>query len=451
MLDRAGIWWVYWAVTALMCFSGAVSNIYFYAIGGDGINVGTYLVFFAALLSLSLGLLDFSFIIRGIAGRRMMLLIACGFILGGYYQLGFSREPIVAFKATLSFFFLPVSAMGAYVLCRRYPTQFLRLLLIMGGLLAAVGLFQFLLGMSVPSGWQVLHGEELLSFWSLGWVRPTAWVGNSIFFSCLMFLMFVFAFQCFLLLGGRLAGLTSLLTASAIYVAMSRYTIAMSLGAVVILLLWWLFASSTFFRRRLVIFFLLSSFSMVSLNYYNSFGVGAPDEKLAQSQSSSSLVFDRFRSSSAYSEGSNETHALETQEAVGYILSGRQWTGWGSQGISANNSIISDGLWFQFAIELGVVNALLFVGWLLAMAFIVIWALLNLYRYSGFFNVAREKEQALLGALGLTLVFYLGYSLLGGFINSSYAGRISYSLFWVMLGCFFGMLDYHKDSGSKNE
>lgn len=451
MVDRVGVWWLYWTLISLMCFSGAVSNIYFYAIGGDGINVGTYLVFFAALLSLGLGLSDFPSIVRGVAGRRMMLLIACGFILGGYYQLGFSRESIVAFKATLSFFFLPVSAMGAYVLCRRYPAQFFRLLLILGGLLAAVGLFQFLLGMSVPSGWQVLHGEELLSFWSLGWVRPTAWVGNSIFFSCLMFLMFVLAFQCFLLLGSGLAGLTSLLTASAIYVAMSRYTIAMSLGVAILFVLWWLFASGKICWRRLIIFVLSSGLLMIALNYYNGFGVGAPDKALAQSQSSSSLVFDRFRPSSTHSQGSNETHALETREAVRYILGDHEWTGWGSQGISASNSIISDGLWFQFAIELGAINALLFVGWLFVILFMLILALLNAYRCGVFSKVVRENEYAFIGVLGVTLVSYLGYSLLGGFINSSFAGRVSYSLFWVMVGCFFGMLDRHKDFGLGNE
>ena len=515
-------------VLVLLAMSGACSNLYYYNFGGEGVNIGTYIVFAISLLGFLIGLVNLRAIAAARMGRLLLALLALGVLLALYFTFCFGKDRAVALKATLSFFFIPLISIGAYALAGRDGTPFARLLLFLGALFSGIGILQFLVGINTTVGWQVLHGEEYLSFWDIGWIRPTAWVGNSILYSALVYMLFIFAYQYYLLKGGALAFLSSLLLVGAIYVAMSRYTLLITVVSWFALsLMWCVFQANTLrVLMRACAVTLISIVLMMSLSYYNSFGIGmwrlkssqpvvdaetnpiansqqalpaleqpnAVDEKeppsndlsrnankqvneVIDSDSATStqrdtfsaqpatsnaepdvaaaqqtpeatagivpVIFDRFRTSSQYSQGSNKMHAWETQQAIQRILDGQGPAGWGSEGISAKSSIISDGLWFQFAIEVGMLNAGLFICWLLLIFVFAAMGIVGAYRrHRAAGRVSIDiKQSAFLYVSGISVLAYAAYALLGGVINSSYACRITYALFWVLIGCFMKAAD----------
>lgn len=501
MLDRGFTWWLFCLAMFALSLSGAVSNVYYYNFGGEGVNVGTYLVFCITLLFFILGIFDIRRTFKYEGGRALFLMVSLGCALGIYYLIGYSSDKGVAVKATLSFFFLPFISLGAYALSHNRQSSLIVLLLALGGMFSVIGILQFIVGVNTTVAWQVLHGEEYLCFWDIGWIRPTAWVGNSIFYSALVFMLFVFAFQCYLSGGGKLAFMVTVLLASAIYVAMSRYTLMATIVCMAMISLMWSILSldKKTFGKRVASVFISSAVLMMALSYYNGLGIGlwrlqadqgqvstaqissesdnpgqylAPEPGIAsankpdtasggpeddsraaendantpQTKSASFLpvIFDRFRASSQYSQGSNAMHATETKQAIQHVLEGQAPAGWGSEGISAHHSIITDGLWFQFAIEVGLVNAALFVAWLCIIFFVVMFRLGKSYKRDRQHAKISINQNTLVYVVGVTILAYLAYALLGGLINSSFAGRITYAIFWVMLGCFFCLMD-HRD------
>ena len=473
-----------YGVLILLSLSGACSNLYYYTMGGDGINVGTYIVFAISLIGFLVGVLKLKIISSARMGRILLLLLAIGVALSFYYLACFRKNNMLAIKASLSFFFIPLISTGAYALTSKDGKPFARLLLLLGILFATVGIFQFIVGANAPLGWQVLHGEECLYFWGVGWIRPTAWVGNSILYSALVYMLFIFSYQYFLVRGGALAFVSSMLLAGAIYVAMSRYTMAATLAMWLSVSVLWCLLDVKIKRvvMRACAVTLSTVMLIVALSFYNSLGIGmwstkssaSPTEQQSHSNvqqppqavqalkpeqykkapsagDSALIIFDRFRTSSPYSQGSNKMHAMETQQAIQQLLNGQGPSGWGSEGISAKKSIISDGLWFQFAIEVGLFNAALFIGWLLLLILFTAVAVAKTYWRSR--KVGRIHSElhhtSFLYVAGITILAYSFYALLGGVINSSYACRITYALFWILIGCFMKSMDILRAESTK--
>ncbi|WP_155834422.1 hypothetical protein [Halotalea alkalilenta] len=440
---------IFLSACLLVLLSGELSNLYAYLVHAEGVNAGTYAIFLAATVCAALGIMGGWQRLNCIPGLTLVALLAFGVILALSYQLLYAPDPVLAIKASLSYFFIPFCALGAYAFHATSSRLSSQLFLVAGILLSSIGILQYLLGYAVGEGWLVLMGEEVLGFPPLGWVRPTALVGNSIIFAAVIFLFLVFSYQYYLSEGSWLSGLAVVMLASVQYLAMSRYALAATAGWCALLtILWFVLASDRRrYSTRLAIVVAITAFSCVVLTAYNSIAHHSVDPSFpTQTTSSNWLIVERFDSSAGLSQGSNEDHRAEALQAMEFIRSGEAPLGWGSQGISADSRIITDGLWFQFGIELGLWGAIAFVAWLVALAVAVIMTMRSAMREHGW------RESRVMLVFGLTLVGYLIYSLVGGWVNSSLAGRVGYFFFWTMIGCFFGEASrLRRSSGAADE
>lgn len=442
--DKRLLWELYSVCFFLIIFSGALTNGYYYLVGDSKINVGSYALFLAVAAIVIIAVIVGGSWQKALGGNILLVVLFAGLLLGGYYLFFFSEDQVVSLKASISFFFLPLCSLGGYVFCKIDKERAVNLLLLTGLLISSIGVFQFLAGMDVHHGWLVLHGEEVLGFRGIGWVRPTAWVGNTIFYSGLVFMLFIFSLCCYLFLGKKLAWISTIVLGASIYVAMSRYTLLAVICCAVVVSIFWVLLSD---NRKITVWRLVSilvflGVSVVLLNQYNSLRNGGGGDGINKNEDvGHSLAIDRFDPSSTYSKGSNQVHFSEINEAIKIIFEDRELLGWGSQGISAPDSIISDGIWFQFALEVGLWNAGFFLFWCVILTILVFfysWKTLLSFHFDGL----RDRRLLYVFVFSLPVLSYLAYIMIGGFVNSSLACRISYVVFWTMVGCFFSLLDF---------
>ncbi|WP_137079876.1 hypothetical protein [Halomonas caseinilytica] len=435
----------------IVLFSGFISNLTRFLSIPEvaGVNYGTLLLFLLVFVGGAYGGCQCLARINSINVKRIILFIVFScFLLPFIYFAWFTVDELLSLKASVSYFVIPLVFLGVYALCTKRQ-EFLFLIekcpiyLALG--YSLIGIVQFFLGYGVSEYWLVLHGEDVLGFWELGWVRPTAWVGNTIFFSGLVSVLFFYCFLYAFLRKDRVAFVAAIAALLSIYLAMSRFSVAMVASWIIVMFFILFFAGnkkeivkrgSSFLAVCFVLAVLCTSYN----DYFQERGM----TKSAGESKSGSLVIDRFHSDSVHSKGSNEVHAQEARKAIEFILSGKI-SGWGTQGISAQNSIVSDGLWFQVGIETGFVGIFLFAGWFLLVPIVSFFIFSRVIGIKSVFRSFCLDGSA--GMFFIYLAFFVssyGYFLFAGFVNTSFSSRVTYLILWVMLGAFLARYDLWK-------
>lgn len=410
----------------LLALNGVLTN----AIGKvAGLNAGTLFVFALAAICALAGFL----LVRGrLFGTRpgglvsLVGAIGSGLALAAYYLSFYTTDATLAAKAVISYFLMPFAALFFYALPGRARAGVLleRGLFAMTAMLCAVGLAQYFLGHHANPRFLVLDGEPILGFPQVDWVRPTALVGNTILYSGLMYLVLMVHWSLFLVRGSRMHGLLAGASLTLQYLAMSRYGLTLSVVSVVATL-----AASA----RI----LPPAHRLRTLGLRAAVGILLP-LVIGIALTRGAVLFDRFMGNSAFMQRTTEVHVSQKAAAVEHIRH-EPPKGWGTEGISATQSIVPDGLWFQLGVETGIAGAALFMLWVALTVLLPVRRFLLLTRRAR--RLGREFPNRRVLALVVPILAYAGYSLFGGFINTSFSGRVVYFLFWALLGYALGAID----------
>lgn len=293
----------------------------------------------------------------------------------------------------------------------RHIIKTLNLLLAIGLLLVVFSYFQFAFATSLPKSLMVLRSEATFGFWGTTIVRPTALVGNTIIFSSFTIILFSFYFAKYLYNSSWKCFFVLLLIAVATLLTFTRAALA-GLVIVVFVGLYLRYGrlSVSFILRILGIALLLVALAIGAYVFYQD-----------------SLMIKRFTGQDINSLHSNNEHFAQIEASVSYLTQHPfAGIGVGSQGPSGGSSkMITDGYWLQLFLENGIILGSLYLFFYLSC---FTFALREFYRTR---NLLQKQ-------LCMSFICFSMYFGAASFLNSAFAGRTNFIVYWVLFGLLVG-------------
>lgn len=285
-------------------------------------------------------------------------------------------------------------------MCERRVERAAGFLLLCFGVVAGFALVQFFGSAVLPRSLLVLEGEETFGFFGRDVVRPTGMIGNTIVFSGFLLLGVALAVSRYLLRRDTSSLAVLLLILSANVVAFSRASLLAALGICGVV-----YVLHRGMRVRTIL--MLGVFSGLLLIAF----VGLL---------SSTFLYARLVNIDPSTQASTATHIREWLAALesiaAYPLSG---IGLGSQGPSfGGEKIITDGFWFQLAVEQGLP---------LAAFYLLCYLLPPLLVLAERRRVGGDRNPFLLAFPAVAGAFFFV-----NLLNSSYYSQINHLLYWLM-------------------
>lgn len=290
---------------------------------------------------------------------------------------------------------------------QKHVIKTLNLLLALGLFLVLFSYFQSVFSTVLPTSLMVLRSEGTFGFWGSTIIRPTALVGNTIIFSSFTIILFSFYLAKYLYSHSKKTLFILLFIAVATILTFTR---AALVGLVLVILV------GLYIRYgRLSISFILKVFSIVLLICTISIG--------AFFAFKDTLIIKRFTGQDINSMQSNNEHFSQINAAVSYLnqhpLAG---AGIGSQGPSGGvNKIITDGYWFHLYLENGIILGTLYLFFYLSC-------------FTFAFREFNRTHSVFQKQLCMAFICSSTYFGAASFLNSAFAGRTNFIIYWVLFG-----------------
>ena len=271
--------------------------------------------------------------------------------------------------------------------------------------LLSFGIFQSLYGHHLPYDLLVIKGSYVFSFYGTDIIRPTALIGNTIEFSGISLLAFIY-FYIRLVLEEKKFFLLLFLLLSVIAIILSYSRIAL-VGIVMSIFLINFIKDYIFgyLSKNSLRIYVISFFAFIVLLMNGGF------------------LIDRFLNPDDSTIASNLDHLEDTLNALNHIYQHPfLGVGIGTQGSSGfGEKIITDGFLFQIFLEYGIIGGLLYIIFILATIKTI------------FKNMNRNNIDlfSLFSIISL-IIFHIF-----GLINSSYMSSSVLLLIWFMVGANF--------------
>jgi hypothetical protein len=390
------------AYLVVLFIAGLLTN--FVSIGS--INTGTIVLYVLAFILSLIGVLYLlNPLPKNVAlAAFLMLGISCLVLTKPFLDINPAsqrvREVVILYLGGLPFlFFIQINNLEV-------RQKLLRTLAIGLIALSVFGIFQGLLGSSLPSSLFMLRGDNIFSVDDNQILRPTGLTGNPIIFSSI--LVFASAYFAAHWLERRrlrfLIGLAFSLVAN--YLTYTRASIILVIPVLVFV---WLFHNRFHIKHKMAVLIVVIV-AIVGGQYLLANGGDL-------------ILIQRLQNSDPSSVGSTLVHFTQIRNATEAILAHPfVGLGMGSQGdfVGPENVMVTDGAWWILLLEFGLPLSILIV---ISLGIV----LFDLVKY-----VLRKDSKH--RALAIATLSFHAYIFPANFINSALLGHISYGLYWAVLG-----------------
>lgn len=282
------------------------------------------------------------------------------------------------------------------------------LLFTTGAILIVFSIIQYLFSSKFPNSLMVLRGEESFGFYGTSIVRPTALLGNTIIFaSFTLFLFSYFLSKCLFNYEKKYLFALVIVTLANIL----TFTRATLVGMLIVLTVGFFLRygrlTVSFIRKLTVFAFtLIASILLLAFIYQDSF------------------IMRRLTGKEASTQGSTNVHLNEILDSIDYLKSHYMaGSGIGSQGASGapENKIITDGYWFQLFLENGL---------LLGSLYVIFYSVCLIYSIRVYYRTQSMWHKQIC----MTFILISMYFFCASFLNSAFAGRTNFIIYWLLLG-----------------
>jgi len=282
------------------------------------------------------------------------------------------------------------------------------LLLTIGLFLVVFSLLQFSLASKLPESLMVVRGESNFSFYGTSIIRPTALIGNTIIFASFTIILFSAYLAKYLYKPKRKdLFLIALIATANIF----TFTRASLVGMVLVFIVTFFLRYGRFtvsFIRNIAIIFVTIIISALMLGYIYQ----------------DSFIIRRLTGQEASTQGSTNEHINQIIHSVKYLKQNYiAGAGVGSQGASGamEDKIITDGYWFQLFLENGIVLGLFYF---IFYSYCIIYAIRSFY----------SSDNIWIKQLCITFIASSAYFFFASFLNSAFAGRPNFIVYWLLFG-----------------